>query len=692
MARKLVVIFCFLAGTVLVQAVGAETPRIEPFGVLPDGSKTHRYTLIGSSGFRVELTDYGAAILGIFVPDPEKGEVDVVLGFDDLPGYLDEENHAMGGTVGRFAGRIALGKFSVAGKNYQLSLNDRGHHLNGGRAGFYRQLWRATIVPGDNAVVFQRRSPDGEEGYPGNLDVQVTYRLDDANALHIEYFAVSDRPTIVNLTNHAYFNLSGCAGSILEHTLELRAKNYLPQNDRGIPDGSIRPVEKTAFDFRKSRPLGETLPDNGRNPPGYNHGFALDKGKSPAPVLVAELADPRSGRWLKVFTTEPGLLLYTGNFLAYSPMGKSLQKYAAHSGVCLETLHFSDSPNHPAFPSVALNPGEKYRSSTVYAFGTKSGPFAGTDSSGSASPTPAIFASSSFWYRSLPKDAPLHPQSEELVKEFLRQKKEYYGTVSINTVAFSSPVYLAERDTPKVEVVEWDSQNKNSKSPALAEQWKAVPIPAYAEPADGSDAEMSIYQPSTDTLWEFWNTRKVDGQWQASWGGRMVDVSKNPGIWSDHFGATGTSLPFLGGQLTAEELRRGKIDHVIGIALVDCEDGKIFSWPAQRSDGVNPEKLPNRIPEGQRFRLDPSVDVEALPLPPAGKAIARAAQQYGFVVWDRAGAITLRAENAKTWTRKGLPNPYPEIFDGAPDWSILHGFPWEKLQFLPFDYGKPDSK
>lgn len=311
------------------------------------------------------------------------------------------------------------------------------------------------------------------------------------------------------------------------------------------------------------------------------------------------------------------------------------------------------------------------------------------ESSGSAS---HVFASSSFWYRPIPKDAPLHPQSEELVKEFLRQKKEYYGTVSINTVAFSSPVYLADRDAPTVEVVEWDSQNKGHKSPALAAQWKAVPIPDYAEPAEGTDAEMSVYQPATDTLWEFWNARKVDGQWQASWGGKMENVSKNPGIWREHYGATGTSLPFLGGQLTAEELQRGKIDHVMGIALVDCEDGKIFSWPAQRSDGANPEKRPHRIPEGLRFRLDPSVDVEALPLHPVGKAIARAAQQYGFVVWDRAGAITLRAENAKSWTRKGLPNPYPEIFRDAPDWAILHGFPWEKLQFLPFDYGKPDSE
>lgn len=367
--RKVLAALGILASCGLVRAT--ETPRVEPFGLLSDGSKVHRYTLVGSAGFRVELTDYGAAILGVFVPDPAKGEVDVVLGFDDLSGYLDEENHAMGGTVGRFAGRIAQGRFFLDGKEYQLTENDRGHHLNGGRAGFHRQLWLATVVPGENAVAFRRRSPDGEEGYPGNLDVQVIYRLDAANALHIEYSAVCDQPTIVNLTNHAYFNLSGGERSVLEHTLELQAGNYLPQSERGIPDGSIQPVEKTIFDFRQSRPLGKALPDNGRNPPGYNHGFALDKGKSSAPVPVATLTDPTSGRWLKVSTTEPGLLLYTGNFLAFSPVGKSGRKYAAHSGVCLETLHFSDAPNQARFPSVVLRPGQSYKSSTVYAFGAK---------------------------------------------------------------------------------------------------------------------------------------------------------------------------------------------------------------------------------------------------------------------------------------------------------------------------------
>jgi hypothetical protein len=172
----------------------------------------------------------------------------------------------------------------------------------------------------------------------------------------------------------------------------------------------------------------------------------------------------------------------------------------------------------------------------------------------------------------------------------------------------------------------------------------------------------------------------------------MREVSKNPGIWPNHYGTTATSLPFIGGQITPAELERGEIDHVLGISLVDTESWKVISWPATRSDGSNPKNEPNRIAEGQRFRLDPGVNVDALKLPPAGKTIARAAQKYGFVVWDKAGAITLRAENPKSYTLKGGENPYPKLFDNKPAWAILQGMPWEKLQFLPMDYGKPEGK
>lgn len=306
--------------------------------------------------------------------------------------------------------------------------------------------------------------------------------------------------------------------------------------------------------------------------------------------------------------------------------------------------------------------------------------------------TPAtVFAPTSFWYTPLPADAPLHPDSANFVVEFLRQKKAYYGTVSINLKAYASPVYVVDEKTPAVKVEEWDHQKKGHKNAQLAEQWAAVPIPAYAEEADGTDQEMTIWQPATDTLWEFWKTRRVDGAWQACWGGRMRHVSQSSGIWTWPFGTTATGLPFLGGQITPEELARGEINHALGISLVDLESWKVVSWPANRSDGYNPKGVEHRIPEGLRFRLDPAVDVEKLKLPKAGKIIARAAQKYGFVIWDKSGAITLRAQNPKSYTKRGLPDPYPALFEGKPAWAILQGVPWEKLQFMPLNYGKPQK-
>lgn len=300
-----------------------------------------------------------------------------------------------------------------------------------------------------------------------------------------------------------------------------------------------------------------------------------------------------------------------------------------------------------------------------------------------------IFAPTSFWYTPIPAKVELHPNSANFAAEFVRQKKAYYGTVTINTTAYASPVYVADANQPTVRVAEWDCQKKGFADKNLVAQWAAVPVPAFAEPADGTDAEMAIYQPSTDTLWEFWQARKVDGQWQACWGGRMQNVSKSDGIWHKPYGTTATGLPFLGGQITAEELQRGEIKHALGIALVDTEKWSVYSWPANRSDGYNPKYAPNRIPEGLRFRLDPSVDVDALKLHPVGKIVAKAAQRYGFVVWDKAGAISLRAENPKSYTKLGKEDPYPALFKGTPTYALLNGIPWDKLQFLPMNYGKP---
>jgi hypothetical protein len=300
-----------------------------------------------------------------------------------------------------------------------------------------------------------------------------------------------------------------------------------------------------------------------------------------------------------------------------------------------------------------------------------------------------IFAPNSFWYTPIPADAPLHPNSLAFVRDLARQIRTYYNNVEINTVRYSSPVYFVGNDVALVRVAYWDCQNQGDKSRLLDEQWSSVPVPRNAQPADGTDSEMTIYRSATDTLWEFWRAEREGGRWEACWGGRMLDTSQGDGIWAHPFGATATGLPFIGGQIAAEELSRGAINHAMGIALVETDSANIFSWPANRSDGYNPSNVPNRIPEGLRFRLDPTVDVEALRMHPAGRIIAKAAQTYGFVVWDKAGSVSLRAENPKSFTTKGLPDPYPAIWNGTPSYDILRGFPWGKLQFLPMNYGRP---
>ncbi|MET3109490.1 hypothetical protein AAKU67_004420 [Oxalobacteraceae bacterium GrIS 2.11] len=300
--------------------------------------------------------------------------------------------------------------------------------------------------------------------------------------------------------------------------------------------------------------------------------------------------------------------------------------------------------------------------------------------------TDSVFAPSSFWYTPLPLNAPLDVNSKNYVAEFLRQKQAYYGNVNINTNSYTSPVYIAPSNAPTVKVTYWNCQHKTYIDKNLAAQWAAVPIPANAVPSAGADGEMTIYQPSTQTLWEFWQARKVNGEWEACWGGEMKNTKSSEGIWSAWYGTTATGLPFLGGQITAEELQRGEIRHAIGIALVDVEKYSIFSYPAMRSDGYNPLNAPNRIPEGTRFRLDPTINVDALKMHPVAKIIAKAAQKYGFVVWDKSGAIALRAENSLSYTSIGLVNPYTALYNGTPSYALLNGFPWDKLQFLPKNY------
>ena len=297
------------------------------------------------------------------------------------------------------------------------------------------------------------------------------------------------------------------------------------------------------------------------------------------------------------------------------------------------------------------------------------------------------FAPTSFWYQPIPKDVSINPKSAAYVAEFERQYHSYYNNVGINIGAYSAPVYAVGPQAKTVPVTQWNCQNYLD--PDLPRQWAAVPIPDYARPAEGTDAEMVIFQPSTDTMWEFWQARQVDGHWQACWGGKLAGVSHSNGIWPQRYGVAATGLPFAPGQITAKELKEGSIRHAIGIALVDAENSSIFSWPANRSDGYNPQNAPNRIPEGIRFRLDPTINVDALNISPVAKTIAKAAQIYGFVVWDKAGSISLRFENPLPYTLVGQGDPYSAILNGTPTYAVLKGIPWDRLQFLPMNYGKP---
>jgi hypothetical protein len=296
------------------------------------------------------------------------------------------------------------------------------------------------------------------------------------------------------------------------------------------------------------------------------------------------------------------------------------------------------------------------------------------------------FSPTSFWNLPLPADVPLHADSDRYASNIASQVTKYYGNATVNVYQYTPAIYTVGADVPTVAVKYDDCQNKGYVPADLLSQWTAVPIPSYALPADGTDKELVIYQPSTDTIWEFWVASKRSDGWYACWGGKLSDVSASNGIWPVPFGTTATGLPFQGGIITIPELQAGVINHVIGISLVEIR-AAVQSYPANRNDGrVND---PDAIAEGQRFRLDPAFDVDASSLTPTGKTIARAAQKYGFVVWDTAGSVGLRAENPMSRTGQGQPDPYPALFDGKAEWQVLQNFPWSRLQALPFDYGKP---
>jgi aldose 1-epimerase len=330
------------------------------------------FELASPSGVRVELIELGASISRIQAPGREGALADVALGFEAAEAYVANPAF-LGCAVGRVANRIAGARFELDGKTYTLAANDGPNHLHGGPGGFGRRQWRGEATPSAEgaAVRFSHTSPDGEEGYPGTLEASVSYTLDPEGALRIDYRATTDAATPINLTNHSYFNLAGAgSGSILDHVLELRASRYTPFDATLIPTGALAPVAGTPLDFSSPTAIGSRIHQlrNG-GPTGYDHNFALDPGGGSL-ELAARVHEPSSGRALEVLTTEPGVQLYTGNFMDGTLRGRG-GAYARHAGLCLETQHFPDSINQPEFPSVVLRPGETFRSTTVFRFTTR---------------------------------------------------------------------------------------------------------------------------------------------------------------------------------------------------------------------------------------------------------------------------------------------------------------------------------
>jgi aldose 1-epimerase len=340
------------------------------FGKLPDGTEVEQYTLTNSKGAVAKVITYGATLAELWMPDKAGKNVDVVLGFDNLASYAGDHPF-FGATVGRYGNRIAKGKFSIDGKEYSLFLNNGPNSLHGGKVGFNRKVWTAQPVDSKHgsSVRLTYVSADGEEGYPGTLTVHVTYELSDDNALKISYQASTDKPTVVNLTNHSYFNLSGAgSGDILKEVLQLDADRYTPVDSTLIPTGELKSVDGTPFDFRKPTPIGER---NSQIPgiAGYDHNFVLN---GPAGKLrkIGKVSDPASGREMEIWTSEPGVQLYVSLGLdgSIKGVGGAYQKFGA---LCLETQHFPDSPNHSNFPSSVVRPGKDYQTETIYKFSAK---------------------------------------------------------------------------------------------------------------------------------------------------------------------------------------------------------------------------------------------------------------------------------------------------------------------------------
>ena len=352
---------------------GRDTRR-EAFGTLSDGRTVERLRIGSLDGIEAEILTYGGILQALRVPDAEGRLADVTLGHDTLDGY-EATRGFFGATIGRYANRIAAGRFTLDGREVRIAPNDGPNALHGGADGFDRQVWDVEEAGADH-VRLARVSPDGESGFPGTLSVALTYRIVDAQTLEIAFEASTDRATVVNLTNHTFFNLGGAerCESVLPHELTVAAERYLPIDATSIPEGSPAPVAGTPFDFRQARPIGERVRDGSheqiRRGRGYDHNFCLADAVSAEPRLAARVRDPLSGRAMELWTDQPGLQIYSGNFLDGTVAGKNGRSYRMGDALCLEPQLWPDTPNRPDFPSARLDAGETYRHRTLYKFST----------------------------------------------------------------------------------------------------------------------------------------------------------------------------------------------------------------------------------------------------------------------------------------------------------------------------------
>ena len=364
-----------MSGTLLAALALAAQPAVADYGRLKDGRRVEQVTLRNARGTAVRFITYGAIITDIVVPDRAGKRANVALGFAKLADYEAKNvNYGFGAVIGRYAGRIAGARFTIDGREVRLNANDGPNALHGGGGGFDSKIWKVRVLaePGASGAVLTYTSPAGEQGFPGALTTTVTYRLLDNDALRIDYEATADAPTVLNLTNHSYFNLAGAgSGSALGHRLQLFADRYAESTSAGIPTGRMPPVAGTPFDFREPTPLGARLADphpqlQGRR--GYNHSWVLPTGQGDTVKLAARLSDPASGRAMEVWTSEPSLHVYTAGYFSGEDLGAQGRSYRAGDGVALEAQHLQDAPNQPDLPSTALRPGEIYRSTTIYRF------------------------------------------------------------------------------------------------------------------------------------------------------------------------------------------------------------------------------------------------------------------------------------------------------------------------------------